>query len=343
MNDPVESQWPEHELETPPACPVCKSIDQIELHSGLKDLAFKAAPGTWKMQRCLACGSGYLARRPTSASIGRAYSGYYTHQESSEAKLERGRWTAFRNGYLNRRWNMHRQPASAIGGWLFPILNYWRFRSTQGQDFRDLDGNGQGRLLLDVGCGNGQFLSTAAEAGWKVEGIDFDPAAVAAATRQGLVVHLGGIEHYAQASNQFDEIMLSHVIEHVYDPRSLIADCHRLLKSGGRLWIETPNISSQGHRLMGAYWRGLEPPRHLVVFDRPALIDLMTAAGFREVRDLPWRPSFPWMFEVSSQLALADGQSLPYPRFRLIRKLIAELTNFFSPAHREFITLAGIK
>ena len=46
------------------------------------------------------------------------------------------------------------------------------------------------------------------------------------------------------AAEQFDAITLSHVIEHVHDPVEVIRACFNLLKSGGYIWLDTPNIAS---------------------------------------------------------------------------------------------------
>lgn len=46
------------------------------------------------------------------------------------------------------------------------------------------------------------------------------------------------------------------------------------------MWIETPNIGSYGHKHFGCNWRGLEPPRHIVIFNWNALESLMEEIGF---------------------------------------------------------------
>lgn len=46
------------------------------------------------------------------------------------------------------------------------------------------------------------------------------------------------------------------------------------------VFVDTPNIQSCGARRWGIHWRGLEAPRHLAIFSRSALIELLAAAGF---------------------------------------------------------------
>ena len=71
-----------------------------------------------------------------------------------------------------------------------------------------------------------------------------DPKAVEAARRRGLDVRLGSVEQQAYASDTFDAVVMSHVIEHVPDPRGLIRECRRILKQGGHFVCITPNCAS---------------------------------------------------------------------------------------------------
>lgn len=135
--------------------------------------------------------------------------------------------------------------------------------------------------LLDVGCGNGQFIRRMRSLKWDVSGLDPDPAAVAYCLSQGLEVFQGSILD-VPANRRYDVITLNHVIEHVQDPVSLLLECKRRLVPGtGRLMIMTPNLNSLGHRWFGRYWRGLETPRHLLLFSIPSLRKFVLRAGLR--------------------------------------------------------------
>jgi 2-polyprenyl-3-methyl-5-hydroxy-6-metoxy-1,4-benzoquinol methylase len=96
----------------------------------------------------------------------------------------------------------------------------------------------------------------------------------------------GGIDALDGQAAIFDVITLSHVIEHVHDVGGTLRACHRLLKPGGRLWLETPNVAALGHKVFGVNWRGLEAPRHLVLFSAPALKQLLQDAGFVDHKEL---------------------------------------------------------
>jgi SAM-dependent methyltransferase len=140
----------------------------------------------------------------------------------------------------------------------------------------------QGRLL-ELGCGNGQYLQRLQSAGWKCVGIDFDPAAVANAKALGLDARVGTLAEQRFADASFDTVLMSHVIEHLPDPHAELREVRRILKPGGRVVLLTPNVGSLGHRAAGRHWIGLEPPRHLFVFSRPSLARVLADCGFGEV------------------------------------------------------------
>jgi len=271
LEKPWLEPWPADGLETVSRCPVCGHAERDILHADLIDNAFRAAPGKWTLWRCAKCNSAYLDPRPSQATIHLAYANYYTHQETvgrdDYASLSQFRKLRRRlvNGYINWQYSTSVIPASVIG---VPTLMFlWPFRKRIDREYRHLPCLPEaGGTLLDVGCGDCLFLNLARTCGWDVVGLDPDPKAVANGIRQKLTVFVGGIEYFDEQTELFDVITLSHVIEHLSDPVKVLEACHGLLKPGGQLWLETPNIESIGHVYFQENWRGLEPPRHLVLF-----------------------------------------------------------------------------
>jgi SAM-dependent methyltransferase len=138
--------------------------------------------------------------------------------------------------------------------------------------------------LLDVGSGSGWLVEHLNGLGWHAEALDFDPDALEKARQRGLIVHLGGLAEQRFADGAYDAVTMCHSIEHVHAPLSWLQEARRVLRPGGLLVIATPNSASLGHRLFRRDWRGLEPPRHLQIFNIATLHRLLTAAGFSKVR-----------------------------------------------------------
>jgi SAM-dependent methyltransferase len=82
--------------------------------------------------------------------------------------------------------------------------------------------------------------------------------------------------------------MLWHSLEHQFEPARVLAEVRRLLKPGGRLLLEVPNLGSRQARLGGSRWFHLDVPRHLLHFSRPTLAALLCGQGFEILRWSTW-------------------------------------------------------
>lgn len=284
-NMPWHQPWPADELERVAACPICGSAERTVLHEHLVDNVFFAAPGKWTLHSCNQCGGAYLDPRPNAETIHRAYTNYYTHREA-RSRDDYASLSPFRklrrrlvNGYTNWRFGTQSAPASILG--VLAVFVIPKVKRALDCEYRHLPRLPKGGgMLLDVGCGDGSFLRLANTCGWNVVGLDPDPKAVVNAAGMGITVHEGGIDKFNADSNLFDVITLNHVIEHVRDPIKLLRSAHRLLKPGGTLYVETPNRGSFGAQMFGESWRGLEPPRHLVIFNQESLRIALRSVGF---------------------------------------------------------------
>jgi len=338
--------WPADGLESVPNCPVCGSGERELLYEGLTDRVFFCAPGEWTLHRCQSCSSAYLDPRPTPETIGLAYRQYFTHEQNPgygplglKGKLQR----ALANGYRNWRFGTRDTPSNPLGILLAALSP--KHRAMLDAGMRHLPKPKPGQRLLDVGCGNGTFLLRARSAGWEVVGVDFDAKAVEVGRGQGLDVRLGGVDTLDPATEQFDVITLSHVIEHVHHPAEVLRACHRLLTLGGEIWIDTPNLDSEGHLRYGRNWRGLEPPRHLVLFTLDSLRGMLAMLEFGEAEIQAYRPLCAHLFRTSSAVAQGiDPYSASCSKMKLSSNLkISEQIARRDPARREFVTLKAWK
>jgi len=267
-----ESKWSEGDLELLGFCPVCGSKVRSLLHSNLQDNIFFCAPGTWSMWRCDECRSGYLDPRPTVGSIGLAYGNYYTHEKQSASEGQKGIFSRFINSlrkrmrfaYLNTSYGYYLKPDLGILNFAARLLPE-QLLLARANHIRQLQAPEENSRLLDIGCGNGKFLPVATELGFTAIGLEFDLSAAQAVRLAGFEVVEGALPNTGLESESFDHVTLSHVLEHLHDPVAGLREIYRLLKPGGRLWMQFPNIDAYGHEVYGSAWRGLEPPRHLVL------------------------------------------------------------------------------
>ena len=165
-----------------------------------------------------------------------------------------------------------------LGRWAAYLFPFRRLRLEW--SLRHLPSPGRGAKLLDIGCGNGEFVRFASSLGWDAQGLEPDPKAVAVARKSGEAVAQGGFPRTGLPDRQFDAVTLNHVIEHVHDPVGALREVRRILKPGGAIWIATPNLDGAGFHLFREHWLSLDPPRHLMIFNASSLAMACERGGF---------------------------------------------------------------
>ncbi len=287
-----------------PCCTLCGSTGR-PLYVEQQDRLFGAA-GRWDLKQCPErdCGLVWLDPMPLAQDLFKAYDAYYTHaasNENSRGGLPRRLYRRMKSEYLTNEYH-YRLSRGTLGRWFASGLLYLLpfGRADADADVRHLPAVPQGRLL-DVGCGTGEWLSWMRGLGWEVEGVDFDPGAVRVARENGLAVGCGTLEEQRYPDNSFEAVTLNHVIEHVPAPVQTLAECARILKPGGTLFLATPNTRALGHRMFARHWRGLEVPRHLHLFCPPAMERLLAAAGFVKARIKTLNSAYIWRETLALQ------------------------------------------
>ena len=180
---------------------------------------------------------------------------------------------------------------------------------------RVVEAGARDQPLLEIGCGTGGFLERVAACGWAgpVSGIEYSaPVAAETAARTGLAVSAGTAEDAPLGDAPYGAIVLRHVIEHLRDPRAVVARLAGALHPGGVLYVATPDATAWAARVFGRRWWGYEVPRHLIVFSSDALRDLFADAGLRAT-DERWAFA-PEMWNGSLYLALDRGRGKRWPR-----------------------------
>lgn len=130
--------------------------------------------------------------------------------------------------------------------------------------------------LLDIGCGNGSFLTawSAGVPGWALTGTEVnDKYRTPVESIPGVErLHTGPL---AELPGGYDVVTLIHVLEHIPDPVTFLAGLRPLLNPGGHLLIEVPDCGQNPPMLLVA--------DHCSHFAPPLLAGVVAAAGFEPV------------------------------------------------------------
>jgi 2-polyprenyl-6-hydroxyphenyl methylase/3-demethylubiquinone-9 3-methyltransferase len=150
-----------------------------------------------------------------------------------------------------------------------------------------------GLTVLDIGCGGGLLSEPMARLGATVTGADAGEKNIAIARAHaegtGLAIDYRATTAEALAAEgaAFDSVLNMEVVEHVADPAAFLADCARLVKPGGVMFVATINRTWKALALakIGAEYilRWLPVGTHEVAkFLRPNEIrDPLMAAGLK--------------------------------------------------------------
>jgi len=134
--------------------------------------------------------------------------------------------------------------------------------------------------ILDIGCANGGFLYVLKSNGYRnVVGIDMSEECLSNAKGLDIECHKAGCFTMPDTfENKFDLVVLSHVLEHIYDVDIAIKNISRVMKDGGVLYIESPD-SSRYYDFYNKpfYFFDLE---HINHFNEQSLINLAGKHGF---------------------------------------------------------------
>ena len=170
------------------------------------------------------------------------------------------------------------EPDASASGWLaeiyrqFVLLDHVHFVT------HDIDRDG---LILDVGCGGGSLVHALRGRALKAFGLDVVAGATRSAHARYDVSAVQGLVHEAPfPPGIFSTITLCHVLEHVPDPIALLEDVGRMLRPGGKLFVQVPNAACWQFLLLGSRWSGVDAPRHLFHFRSSDLEQLLDATGF---------------------------------------------------------------
>lgn len=234
------------------ACPVCVSSRLKPLKSAprrwIGSWLFEPFRGKLGLARCVDCELVFVNPRPSSGLL----NAFYKSERYVCHKLDDPESMLAKADYVLGRLE-HHQPGKGV--------------------------------LLDFGCGSGWLIDRAKQRGWDAVGFDVGDSALTHCRDRGLPV-VSSLDRIADES--CDAIVLHHVLEHVERFDELFDVLGRMLKPGGKLFVEVPNADSLRARLSPpAFSRHLAAderyrafPIHLSYFSGANLARLMERFGF---------------------------------------------------------------
>ena len=248
-------------------------------------------PGTFALVRCTICDLVRLSPRPSPESLARYYPpSYYAYsadgslpayQRSLQTLLAPFRELLRTIALGSLGYPVPRVLRSAAAGRIARLLDKSLVLQRVASYPWEVPPATPGGRMLDLGCGSGRYLASLEPLGWRVQGVDASAdAAQSAAEVFGIPVHVGSLETAPVGRGELDFIHMRHVIEHLEDPMDTLRHAFELLRPGGWLYIETPNIESYPAALCGRYWFGIDSPRHLWLFGPETLARSLQEAGF---------------------------------------------------------------
>ena len=158
-----------------------------------------------------------------------------------------------------------------------------------------------GKRVLDVGCGGGILADSMARKGANVLGIDLATKSLKVAQLHALEVQTPNVAYREISAEDlaleqpagFDVVTCMEMLEHVPDPRSIVAACASLVKPGGWVFFSTLNRNARAflHAIVGAeYVLGMLPrgtheyakfitPSELATFGRQMGLEIQAMRG----------------------------------------------------------------
>ncbi|MDN5202038.1 class I SAM-dependent methyltransferase [Fulvivirgaceae bacterium BMA10] len=143
-------------------------------------------------------------------------------------------------------------------------------------------------VLLDVGCGTGEFLNTCKTDGWQISGVEPNNGAKAKAEQLNKEKFYHSIFDIDR-NESFHAITLWHVLEHLPNLQQSLKKINELLTQDGTVFIAVPNSNSYDAQHYQEYWAAYDVPRHLFHFEQKTINKLFKENNFILQKIIPMK------------------------------------------------------
>ena len=231
-------------------CPVCGDTENrtILFHQVFSKLSGNSLINGYDIVCCNRCGCGFADGIPSQAHFDAYYRDFskyeYKHRDGAESAEDLDRF-------------------QAIAKALTPFIRTKEAR------------------VLEVGCATGRLLWQLRQEGFRnVAGLDPSPSCAEAAQRlYGVEVRTGTLHALLDDDAKVDLLVLIGVLEHLCDLQEALRDLHRILATGGRIYVEVPDVWGFERHMDAPYQQF--STEHLIFFSLTSLANSLAAAGFR--------------------------------------------------------------
>lgn len=259
------------------ACPYCGSKNLVILFKSLD--RYSNNPGEFFVSRCRDCKLVFQNPRIKEEFIGQFYSdslGYYQPvKNNKETKIKK--W--LHKKILTNHFNYDLEKKSIF----YKILTYPFFRFEKERTLSPkyiLNGS-----LLEIGSSYGERLINLKSLGWtNLTGVEMNNSAAEYAQGRGLDVRSARIEDLEFEESSFDVVILSMVLEHLYEPFNKLKLITKWLKPGGQLIFSIPYFDSLPFKIFKQYSYPLHLPHHITFFNKKILKDFLASLGYSKIK-----------------------------------------------------------
>ncbi len=166
--------------------------------------------------------------------------------------------------------------------------------------------------LLDIGCGDGEFLALCRDAGWNCSGVELSKRAAMRAAGKGLTVLSPNMLERGEWAQHFDVVTMINVLETVADPVIMLRQATTLLAPGGLAIVRATNGVFHLSMRAPARWIGSQYDQafHWYLYSARALTVLMEGAGLTVISLRNSKPSrgplssvHPWICQLKWTLS----------------------------------------